>query len=95
MEQVRQAILAALPGAEETISYQMPAYRVRGKIVVYFAAWKKHYAVYPATDAVAAGFAGEPGIYKIANKTFQFSYQAPVPTELIGNIAAFLAQQRA
>jgi len=42
LELVRSTIRKALPDADEVISYQMPAYKLRGKIVVYFAGWKRH-----------------------------------------------------
>jgi uncharacterized protein YdhG (YjbR/CyaY superfamily) len=46
---VRGAIRKALAGAQETISYKIPTYKQDGKTVIYFAAWKAHYSVYPAS----------------------------------------------
>ena len=45
---VRSAIRKVLPKAEEVISYNMPAYRLSGEVVLYFAGWKQHYSLYPA-----------------------------------------------
>ena len=51
LERVRGAIRKALPGAEEAISYQIPAYKLHGGLVLYFAGWKKHYSLYPPPTA--------------------------------------------
>lgn len=50
LERVRSTIRRALPGAEEVISYNMPTYKVHGRPVLYFAGWKQHYSLYPATS---------------------------------------------
>ena len=60
LRKVRTAIKKALPAAEEVISYRIPAYRMHGRIVVYFAAWKAHYSVYPLTRRIEASL--EPRI---------------------------------
>jgi uncharacterized protein YdhG (YjbR/CyaY superfamily) len=51
LEQVRRAVGRALPAAEEVISYNVPAFRMNGRIVLYFAGFKEHYSIYPASDA--------------------------------------------
>ena len=48
LEQVRRAILDAVPGAGETISYQIPTITLGGKRILYFAGWKHHISLYPA-----------------------------------------------
>ena len=48
LERVRSTIRKALPGAEEVIELQIPAYRMHGGTVLYFAGWKHHYSLYPA-----------------------------------------------
>lgn len=59
LQRVRSTIRKALPGAEEVISYQIPAYRLHGQRVLYFAGWKQHYSLYPPTDRLVAEFKGE------------------------------------
>ena len=56
LELVRGAIRKALPGAEEAISYQMPAYKLRGETVIYFAGWKHHYSIYPVSADLVEAF---------------------------------------
>lgn len=44
---MRAAIRAAVPGAEERISYGIPTFAIRGRYVVYFSGWKRHLSIYP------------------------------------------------
>jgi len=53
LEAMRKAIRLSAPGAEETISYQIPAFRLNGNLV-YFAAFKNHIGFYPTSSAVEA-----------------------------------------
>src|SRR4029453_8952763 len=64
VEAVRRAILKALPNAQEGLAYQMPAYTVNGVGVLYFAGWKSHYSLYPASDALVEAFAKELAPYE-------------------------------
>jgi uncharacterized protein YdhG (YjbR/CyaY superfamily) len=92
---VRKAIRKALPKAEEVISYNMPAYRLSGEVVMYFAGWKQHYSLYPAGPHLVAAFKDELVACKIDKGTIRFSLAAPVPTRLIGDIARFRAGELA
>ncbi len=95
LEQVRAAIGAALPEAEERISYQIPAYRGSGGTFLYFAGWKAHYSLYPASAALVAAFAEELRPYQISKGTIRFPYDAPVPVTLIAALARFRAEEAA
>lgn len=92
LEAVRAAIRAAAPGTEETISYDMPTFKLNGKGVVSFARWKQHISVYvipsgdPALDAELAP-------YKAERSTLQFPLDKPMPLELIGRVAERLMEQ--
>ena len=90
---VRSAIRKALPAAEEVISYQIPAYKVHGRIVVFFAGWKKHWALYPASGTAVAAFKGELSAYAISKGTIRFPLSQRVPVKLIGRIAKFRAKE--
>ena len=63
---VRSGIRKALPKAEEVISYKIPAYKLKGAVVLYFAGWKQHYSLYPAGDRLVAAFKDELTPYKIS-----------------------------
>ena len=90
---VRSTIRKALPGAEEAISYQIPAYKLRGGAVLYFAAWKQHYSLYPAGERMVAAFQDELAPYKVNKGTIRFPLSQPVPVKLIGRIAKFRAKE--
>lgn len=94
LRRVRAAIRKALPGAEEVISYRMPAYRQHGYVVIYFAGWKQHYSIYPAGARLVAAFRKDLAPYEVNNKgTIRFPLDAPVPTALLGGLAAFMAKE--
>ena len=54
---VRSSLRKALPKAKESISYQIPTYKLDGRALIYFAGWKEHYSLYPATPDLTAGAA--------------------------------------
>jgi uncharacterized protein YdhG (YjbR/CyaY superfamily) len=93
LERVRSAIRKALPGAEEVISYRIPAYKLPGGVVIYFAGWKEHYSIYPAIGGLTAAFKDELAPYKVTKGTIRFPLSEPVPVGLIGRIAKFRAQE--
>jgi uncharacterized protein YdhG (YjbR/CyaY superfamily) len=95
LRKVRAAIRKALRGATETISYQIPAYKVDGEAIIYFAAWKNHYSIYPATATLLARFGEELAPYEISKGTIRFAYRDPVPASLITKLAAFRANETA
>ena len=90
---VRNAIREALPGAEEVISYQIPAYKLRGGRVLFFAGWKQHYSLYPAGERLVAAFRDELASYEVSKGTIRFPLSQPVPVKLIGRIAKFRAKE--
>ena len=87
LEKLRQTIKTAAPGAEEIISYNMPAYRFHG-VLVYFAVFKKHNGFYPRITGIDA-FKKELSIYKGAKGSVQFPLNKPIPYELIKKIVEF------
>ncbi len=90
---VRRAIRKALPNAQEGLAYRMPAYTLNGVGVLYFAGWKSHYSLYPASDALVAAFAKELAPYERTKGTIKFPLSEPVPSRLIERIAKFRARQ--
>lgn len=91
LEKVRMTIRRAAPRATETISYQMPAFKLHG-MLVYFAAWKKHIGLYPpvsgdrALARTVARYAGPKG-------DLQFPLDEPVPYDLIKRIVKLRVRQ--
>jgi uncharacterized protein YdhG (YjbR/CyaY superfamily) len=93
LKRVRSTIKKAVPGAEEVISYQIPAYKLQGRSVLYFAGWKEHYSLYPSTARLAAAFKNELKPYEIAKGTIRFPLSEPIPVKLIEGIAKFRAME--
>jgi uncharacterized protein YdhG (YjbR/CyaY superfamily) len=94
LNQVRAIIRAALPPeAEEAISYSIPAFKLNGRVIIYFAAWKHHYSLYPLTSAIKAAFTeSELSPYPMSKGTIRFPLNEPIPTALIEKITKVLAQ---
>ncbi len=82
---LRGTLTRALPRAEEVISYSMPAFRQEG-IVVWYAAAKKHYALY-VYPRVMAVFREELRAYGGTKSAIHFDYRKPLPARLIARIA--------
>ena len=88
LRSVRAAISEAAPGAVESISYRMPAYKFSGKPLVYFALNKSHLGFY-ATPSANAAFSDELKDYRVSKGAIQFPLDKPVPYDLIKKIVQF------
>ncbi len=93
LERVRAAIRKAVPGAEEVISYRIPTYRLPAGPVLYFAGWKAHFSLYPASERLVSAFKDELAGFEISKGTIRFPLSEPVPHELIARIAQFRAKE--
>jgi uncharacterized protein YdhG (YjbR/CyaY superfamily) len=88
LEELRQAIRAAAPGATEVIAYQMPAYRTHGRFLVSCAAFKAHYSLFPASEAVVEALGEELTPFLAGKGTIRFPADTPVPVALVAKIVA-------
>ena len=93
LNEIRQILRAALPDAQETISWSMPTYR-KGRNIIHFAASKKHLGLYPGGEAAEA-FADRLKEYDVSKGTIRFPYSKPLPKELIAEIAAWCFERYA
>ena len=93
LDRLRRALRRALPAAEEAISYGMPVYRLGRRRVIFFAGWKEHIALYPATPHVVASLAAELAPYVVSKNTIRFPLDRPVPYALAGRIARLRAAE--
>lgn len=93
LERVRATLRKALPRAEEVISYQIPAYKMPGGAVIYFAGWKQHYSLYPASARVVETFEKELAPYQVSKGTIRFPLSEPIPVRLIQRIARLRAKE--
>lgn len=92
LKQMRACIKKAAPKAEESISYQMPAYKTFGKPLVYFAGYEKHVGFY-ATPTGHDAFAKALANYKQGKGSVQFSNTEKLPLELIAKIVQFRVKE--
>jgi uncharacterized protein YdhG (YjbR/CyaY superfamily) len=91
LQQMRQTIKKAAPGAKEAISYGMPTFKLYGNLV-HFAAFKNHIGFYPAPMGIEA-FKDELSQYKGAKGSVQFPINEPMPLDLIERIVKFKVQK--
>jgi uncharacterized protein YdhG (YjbR/CyaY superfamily) len=87
LEEMRKAIKEAAPEAEETISYQMPAFKQNG-ILVWFAAFKNHIGLFPKVFAIEV-FKEKLSSYQTSKGTIQFPFDKPIPLDLVKEIVKF------
>lgn len=91
LEAIRKTIKETAPQAEECISYQMPAYKLKGPLV-YFAAYKNHIGFYPTGTGIKA-FQKEIGGYKNSKGAVQFALNQPIPHDLIRKMVLFKVEE--
>ena len=95
MEQMRAAIREGAPTATETIAYGMPALRVDGHFLVSWAAYKRHYSLFPASDGVVSALGEEVAPHVKGRGTLQFPADRPIPTDLITRIVRIRLEEEA
>ncbi|HEX5075678.1 MAG TPA: DUF1801 domain-containing protein [Gemmatimonadaceae bacterium] len=93
LEQLRATIRAVVPTAEECISYQMPAFRHEGRVLVYFAAAANHCAFYPG--GMVNDFKDELEAYETSKGTIRFQPERPLPASLVRKIVKARVAQNA
>ena len=95
LQKLRTAIKAAVPEAEECISYQLPAFRFRGRILVWFGAATKHCSFYPGAHPIKV-LEDELERYETSKGTIRFQEDAPLPATLVRKLVkARIAEQAA
>jgi uncharacterized protein YdhG (YjbR/CyaY superfamily) len=93
LTQLRTLIRQAAPGAEERISYQMPAFFLNG-VLVWFAAHTHHIGFYPKASGISR-FKPEISAYKNAKGSVQFPLDEPLPVDLVKDIVRFRVTENA
>ncbi len=93
LQKLRAMIAAQLPESEECISYAIPAFKVNGKVLVYFAGWKYHVSMYPIPSGDAA-FEALIAPYKKGRGTLHFALDEPLPVDVISAVVTQLIATR-
>jgi len=88
LQKLRSIVREVAPEAVEAISYNMPAFKLKGHYISHFAAWKKHISMYPVPAGDAA-FQKEIAPYVKAKGTIQFPLDKPIPYELVRKVVSF------
>jgi len=91
LQKMRQTVRKVAPEAEETISYQIPTFKLNGNLV-HFAAFKDHISFFPTSSARVA-FKKELSKYKGGKGTIQFPIEEQIPYDLVKKIAIFRRKQ--
>jgi uncharacterized protein YdhG (YjbR/CyaY superfamily) len=86
LEQIRAAIRQVAPAAAERISYRMPAFELDGRILVWYAAFARHYSIFPATDALRQQLGDRLTPHLSGRGTLRFAADQPLPLRLIEDI---------
>ena len=86
MEQIRSTVRAAAPDATEVIAYNMPAFRLDGRFLVSYEAFKRHYSLFPWSDAMVEELGEALRPYAVGKGTIRFPADEPIPLELITRI---------
>jgi len=83
LQRLRAQIARLVPDAVETISYGMPAFKLHGRAVMWFAAWKAHCSIYPLTDTFLEAHADALKGYRRTKGSLHFTPAAPLPEALV------------
>jgi len=86
LSELRRTIAAAAPEATEAISYRMPAFRYRGRILVYFAAFKNHCSFLPGSGTILDAYEAELARFRTSKGTLRFTPDGPIPRRLVQKI---------
>jgi uncharacterized protein YdhG (YjbR/CyaY superfamily) len=86
LQHLRDTIRSALPDATEHISYQMPAFKADGRFVVWYAAFRDHFSLYPASQGVQAALGKDVEKYVSGKGTIRFEYGERLPKTLVKKI---------
>ena len=90
---LRLSILAVIPRAEQCISYGLPAFRVQGKVIAGFGAFKKHLSYLPHSGSVFPELRDELSDYKTSSGALQFPIDAPLPSALVKKLITIRLRQ--
>jgi uncharacterized protein YdhG (YjbR/CyaY superfamily) len=86
MERLRGAIRAAAPNATEAIAYNMPAFRLDGRFLVSYEAYKRHYSLFAWSDEMLAELGASLQPYAVGRGTIRFPADEPIPLDLVERI---------
>lgn len=93
LEALRRTILESIPDAEEGISYGLPAFRVQGKVIAGFGAFKNHLSYLPHSGSVFQELRDELSRFKTSSGALQFPIDQPLPKSIVRKLVAIRKAQ--
>lgn len=93
LQELRRTILEVIPEAEQGISYQVPAFRVQGKVVAGFAAFKNHLSYLPHSGSVFPQLRSEVAPYRTSSGALRFPVDEPLPKSLVEKLIRIRMEQ--
>ena len=93
LARMRDALLAGVPDGHDGFGYGMPAILLDGKAIMWYAAWKQHYSIYPISGNIAARYASDLEGCLAARATVKFPARAEIPFALLTRLAAARAAE--
>lgn len=93
IETLRRVIREAAPEAVEVITYQMPGFRTHDSFLVSYAAFKRHYSLFPATEGVIAALGADIKPYLAGKGTIRFQASEPIPVDVVRRIIAIRLEE--
>ncbi|MEA2557463.1 MAG: hypothetical protein QOG88_1001 [Actinomycetota bacterium] len=95
LEKLRKTIRAAAPKATEAISYQMPAFKLDGRFLVSYAAFKDHFSLFPASSKVMEELGDELKPHLSGKGTLRFTASEPIPAALVRRVVKARIEENA
>ena len=86
LQELRETIAAAAPEAQEGIAWSMPAFKLGGRALVGYAAFKDHYSLFPMSSRVVEAHRQELGAHVTGKGTISFGYGRPLPVRLVRKV---------
>jgi len=83
LQKLRETIAEIIPDAEQGLSYQLPAFRLDGKVVAGFAAFKNHLSYLPHSGSVFIEIEGDLAAYSKSIGALRFPIDEPLPKEIV------------
>ena len=93
MSEIRAAVRAAAPEAEEVITYKMPGFKLGGRFLVSYDAYKAHFSLFPWDDAMREELGAEIEPYVSGRGTIRFPADRPIPIDLVRRVAGIRVRQ--
>ena len=95
LKALRATIRAAAPDATEQIAYDMPAFKANGRFLVSYAAYKRHFSLFPASGAVLDALGDEIAPYHTGKGTIRFTAERPLPADLVTRLVEVRLEENA